>query len=155
MNKRKHKKKGKQGGNNDDDLIFIKNVIESNTVSRKDIESLSKIDHPLFSFKYLKDVSIDKCKDFSFFHDFLMRLQKLSELGWKEIRISHRHSYGMEKIPVEEIIPQNQLPNFITKEGDVDVFRAVGDNRTFVGLQEGKIFYIFFIEANFGDICPH
>lgn len=146
------KKKGKQG---DDSLSFIKDVIESNIVSKKEIESLSKIDHPLFSFKYLKDVSIDKCKDSTFFHDFLIRLQKLSDLGWKGIRLSHRHSFGMEKIPVEEIIPCNQLPSFVTKEGDVDVFRAVGDNRVFVGLQEGKIFYIFFIEASFGDVSPH
>ncbi len=145
------KKKGKQA----DDLAFIKDVIESNTVSKKEIEVLSKIDHPLFSFKYLKDVSINKCKDSSFFYDFLMRLQKLSDLGWKEIRGSHRHSFGMEKIPVEDIVPHKQLPSFVTKEGDVDVFRAVGDNRTFVGLQEGKIFYIFFIEACFGDICSH
>jgi len=146
------KKRGKQA---DDSLLFIKDVIEANVVSRKEIETLSKIDHPLFSFKYLKDISIDKCKDSSFFHDFLIRLQKLSDLGWKEIRLSHRHSFGMEKIPVEEIIPCDQLPNFVTKEGDVDVFRAVGDNRVFVGLQDGKIFYIFFIEASFGDVCPH
>lgn len=146
------KKKGKQG---DDSLSFIKDVIESNIISKKEIESLSKIDYPLFSFKYLKDVSIDKCKDSNFFHDFLIRLQKLSNLGWKGIRLSHRHSLGMEKIPVEEIIPRNQLPSFVTKEGDVDVFRAVGDNRVFVGLQEGKIFYIFFIEASFGDVSPH
>lgn len=124
-------------------------------VSRKEIETLSQIDHPLFSFKYLKDISIDKCQDSSFFHNFLIRLQKLSELGWEQIRLSQRHSFGMEKIPVDEIVPRAQLPDFVTKEGDVDVFRAVGDNRVFVGLQEGKIFYIFFIEASFGDVCPH
>lgn len=149
MNKRR---KWKQAN---DDLTFIKDVIESNVISKKEIKSLSMIDHPLFSFKYLKDVSINKCKDSSFFYDFLMRLQKLSDLGWKEIRLSHRHSFGMEKIPVEEIIPREQLPSFVTKEGDVDVFRAVGDNRVFVGLQDGKVFYIFFIEASFGDVCPH
>lgn len=147
-------KKGK-GKQVDDSLLFIKDVIEANVVSKKEIETLSKIDHPLFSFKYLKDISIDRCKDHAFFHDFLIRLQKLSDLGWKEIRRSHRHSFGMEKIPVEEIIPRNQLPDFVTREGDVDVFRAVGDNRVFVGLQDGKIFYIFFIEASFGDVCPH
>lgn len=152
MRKKKGKNKGKKSN---DDLTFIKDVVEYNTVSKKEIESLSRIDHPLFSFKYLKDVSIDKCKDYSFFHDFLIRLQKLSELGWKEIRLSHRHSFGMEKIPVEDIVPREQLPSFVTKEGDVDVFRSVGDNRTFVGLQDGKIFYIFFIEACFGDVCPH
>jgi hypothetical protein len=147
-----NKKKKKQ---TNDSLSFIKDVIETNVVSRKEIETLSQIDHPLFSFKYLKDISIDKCQDSSFFHNFLIRLQKLSELGWEQIRLSQRHSFGMEKIPVDEIVPRAQLPDFVTKEGDVDVFRAVGDNRVFVGLQEGKIFYIFFIEASFGDVCPH
>lgn len=147
-----NKKKKKQ---TNDSLSFIKDVIETNVVSRKEIETLSQIDHPLFSFKYLKDISIDKCQDSSFFYNFLIRLQKLSELGWEQIRLSQRHSFGMEKIPVDEIVPRAQLPDFVTKEGDVDVFRAVGDNRVFVGLQEGKIFYIFFIEASFGDVCPH
>ncbi len=152
MSKNNKKKKKKQ---TNDSLSFIKDVIETNVVSRKEIETLSQIDHPLFSFKYLKDISIDKCQDSSFFHNFLIRLQKLSELGWEQIRLSQRHSFGMEKIPVDEIVPRAQLPDFVTKEGDVDVFRAVGDNRVFVGLQEGKIFYIFFIEASFGDVCPH
>lgn len=138
-----------------DGLVYIKDVKEIKTVSEKEIEELSRIDHPLFSFKYLKDVSINKCEDHTFFHNFLIRLQKLSELGWKEIRLSHRHGYGMEKIPVSQIVPQKQLPAFVTKEADVDVFRSSGDNRVFVGLQRGRIFYIFFIEAKFGDIYKH
>lgn len=37
----------------------------------------------------------------------------------------------------------------------LDLFSASGDNRSFVGLQGGKISYIFFIEAKFGDIYGH
>lgn len=134
---------------------FIKGIAERNNISEKEIEQFAEIDHPLFSFKYLRSVSVKDCNDVSFFYGFLMRLQKLSELGWAGIRQSHRHSFGMEKIPVEQIIPHNQLPSFITREGELDVFRSAGDNRTFVGLQQGKIFYIFFIESSFGDICSH
>lgn len=61
----------------------------------------------------------------------------------------------MESIPKDQIIPYRQLPDFVTREVRLDVFRAVGDNRTFVGLQQGKIFYIFFVEAQLGDVCSH
>lgn len=145
----------KKKNNTDDDLNFIKNIINQKKISCKEIELLSDIDHPLFSFKYLKNISINKCNDASFFRDFLIRLQKLSELGWEKIRTSHRHAYGMENIPREQIVPQAQIPSFITREVNLSVFRANGDNRTFVGFQHGKIFYILFIEAAFGDICPH
>ena len=146
------KKKNKKGSNG---LSLIKDIESTYNISEKEIDELSKIDHPLFSFKYLKNISIKDCKESSFFFNFLMRLQKLSDLGWKGIRASHRHAYGMEKIPVEQLVVKKQLPSFVTKEVDVDVFRSSGDNRVFVGIQCGKIFYIFFIEAKFGDICAH
>ncbi|MDE7091856.1 MAG: hypothetical protein K2O43_00300, partial [Muribaculaceae bacterium] len=105
---------------------------------------------------YLSDDSIKDCKDARFFLTFLIRLKKLSELGWDEIRKSHRHGYGLEKIPQSCIKPNTKyLPKFITPEVELDVFRSNGDNRTFVGYQEGKVFHIFYIEAKFGDICSH
>lgn len=136
-------------------LSFIKDIVTPDSISEKEIEYWANIDHPVFSFKHLQDVSIDKCKDPTFFHDFLMRLQKLSELGWEEIRKSGRHAFGREKIPMEMIKPRRRLPSFVTREVSLDVFRATGDNRVFVGIQQGKIFYIFFIEAAFGDIYAH
>lgn len=149
------KKSKKKANKKDDDLKFINDAIYNNKISRSEIETLSNIDHPLFSFKYLIDFSIDKCKDHSFFHDFLIRLQKLSELGWKEIRVSGKHEFGIEKITRDQIKPKDRLPKFITPEVELDVFRANGDNRPFVGKQDGKIFYIFFIETNFGDVYDH
>lgn len=61
----------------------------------------------------------------------------------------------MEPIPYNSIKPKDKLPSFVTREVELDVFRASGDNRVFVGLQKGKIFYIFFVEANFCDIYDH
>lgn len=148
--KSKNKKK-----KSDDGLSFIQNIINSNKISVGEISDLSEIDHPLFSFKYLSDVSIKDCKDHSFLLNFILRLQKLCDIGWNEIRLSHKHSYGMEPIPYNDIKPKDKLPSFVTREVDLDVFRASGDNRSFVGLQRGKIFYIFFIEAKFGDVYDH
>ena len=117
-------------------------------------EAISKEDYPLFCFKYLSDVSIKDYKKGDFFFEFLMRLQKLSELGWKEIRQSPRHAYGMEKIPVGKIKPQ--LPKCVTPDvKHLHVFRATGSNLPFVGLQIQKKFSIYFIETNFGDIYDH
>lgn len=149
-NNRDKKKKASKDG-----LLFIKDVKGAYNISEKEIADFANIDYPIFSFKYLKSESIDECNDCSFFFNFLMRLQKLSELGWKEIFVTQRHGYGMEKLPVSQIVPREQLPPFVTREANVDVFRSSGDNRTFVGIQQGKIFHIFFIEAKFGDICKH
>jgi hypothetical protein len=122
--KGKNKKK-----KSDDGLSFIQSIINSNKISVGEISDLSEIDHPLFSFKYLSDVSIKGCKDHSFLLNFILRLQKLCELGWNEIRSSHKHSYGMEPIPYNSIKPKDKLPSFVTREVELDVFRASGDNR--------------------------
>ena len=81
-------------------LNCVKRLIQNKTLSLPELEHYSEIDYPLFSFKYLSDCSFDKCSDSSFFPNFLLRLKKLSELGWKRIAISDRHSFGFEKIPV-------------------------------------------------------
>lgn len=109
----------------------------------------------LFSFKHLQtSVSYKNTKDSKFFVDFLERLKKLSELGWEEIRKSQRHSFGMEKIPVKSISPQ--CPAFITPDvKELEVFRATGSNKVFVGIQQENIFHVIFIEANFGDVYTH
>ncbi|PNE29049.1 hypothetical protein BHU09_03710 [Tannerella sp. oral taxon 808] len=118
-----------------------------------------QVDHPLFSFKYLQEDSIDKYdvnKGGKPYFDFLMRLKKLSELGWKVIRTSGRHGFGMEKVSRSRIIPQKPLPPFITPEvEDLHVFRSKGDNTALVGWQMEKVFYIFYIELRHGDIYRH
>jgi hypothetical protein len=134
-------------------LSLIKPIQPSAQLLNKDIESYLKIDYPLFSFKYLQSVSYPNCKDLSFFPNFMKRLRDLSELGWTTINTSHRHSYGMEKIPREIIIPQ--LPKIITPDVQLFAFRAVGNNLPFIGFRDGNIFHILFIETAFGDIYSH
>ena len=140
-----------------DKIKDITELVADNRISVKEVQDLSNIDYPLFSFKYLHKISYNESKETSFFISFLQRLQKLSELGWKNIRTSHRHAYGLEKIPISQLNANiKNFPPFITPEvKELDVFRATGDNRTFVGFQKNKVFHILFIEATFGDICTH
>ena len=153
MSKSKRKKKCKN--EQSDGLLFLKSVDEDKNICVRDLESFANVDFPLFSFRWLSSYSIEKCNDPKFFLSYLMRLQKLSELGWKEIRLSDRHSFGMEKIPVDAVKPK-KLPEIVTPDVEkLDVFRATGNNLPMVGLQEGKIFHVFFIEASFGDVYSH
>ena len=124
-----------------------------NNVDIQDIEHNSKIDYPLFCFKHLQTNSIKDCTKYKFYYDFIFRMKKLSELGWKEIEKSDKHSFGTEKI-THDMIKQT-LPPQITPEVTLYAFRANGNNLPFVGYREGNIFHIIFIEAKFGDIYDH
>lgn len=141
------------------DKVFepIKQLVVDNKISHKEIADFSNIDYPLFSFKYLRPNSIKDCKDASFFYDFIIRLTELSNLGWDKIRLSPRHKYGLEPLPKEKFKPSlTHLSEIITRDvKKLHVFRVNNDLHPFVGLQVGKIFYIFFIEAAFGDIYDH
>lgn len=108
-----------------------------------------------FGFADLIDYSFcDNRRDGKFFVDFLQRLRHLSELGWKEIDVSHRHCYGYEKIPVDSL--KKSARNKLTKDvRTLLVFRATGDNHVFLGYRDGNTFQIVFIEYNFGDIYNH
>ena len=125
-----------------------------NNTKNIDKKGLDSIEYPLFCFQYLQDSSIKKCKDGEFLYNFLMRLKKLSEMGWKEIHVSPRHKYGVEKIPVSQIKPK--LPLSITPDvTELTVFRACTDNRPFLGFRTENVFHVVFIEAAFNDIYDH
>lgn len=135
----------------------IKRLILDNAISHKEIEDFSNIDYPLFSFKYLRPNSIKNCADPVFFFNFLMRLNELSNAGWDGIRQSHRHKLGMESLPLNKFKPSlDCLSDIITRDvKKLHVLRADNKRHPFVGLQVGKIFHVFFIEATFGDIYGH
>lgn len=108
-----------------------------------------------FSFEYLQENQAKK-KDGKFLHNFLNRLKKLSELGWDEINMSDRHSFGVEQIPVSNFLIKNQVPILTDDVKKLTVFRAVGDNRVFAGIRDNEVFHIILIEYVFGDIyIPH
>jgi len=132
-----------------------KNKIKNRDAGTKAIGStLTSDSYPLFCFKYLQDASLKGCVDHKFYYEFLFRLKKLSELGWKGINVSGRHSFGTEKMPIREIKPD--LPHIITADvNELTVFRATGSNLPFLGIQNQDKFHVIFIETNFGDIYNH
>lgn len=116
----------------------------------------SELDPVFFSFEYLHNISFSEsnCADRKFFASFLLRLQKLSQLGWSKLNAEKRHGYGWEKIPLSAIKPSIRY----TPAPDLQYllcFRAGGDNRVFLGIRQENTFYILFIEAQFGDIYNH
>lgn len=140
-----------------DEWTPIRTLIDNQNISKKEIMDFADIDYPLFSFRFLRPNSIKDCRDVNFMFNFLMRLKELSEKSWGEIRRSRRHEYGMESIPRTSFKPSmNSVGNIMTDDVDkLHVFRADKENHAFAGLQIGKIFYVIFIEAKFGDIYDH
>jgi hypothetical protein len=112
-------------------------------------------EHPVFSFKHLQTKPKNPKDKIDFYAEFTERLHKISSLTWDEIIYNaHRHSFGTEKIPIKKIKPQ--LPLFITPDiTHLIAFRATGDNRPFLGIRKGNVFYIIFIEESFGNVYNH
>lgn len=148
--KRNKTKNNKSNGRSD--LLYIKGIPKiSKSIKEEDI---NKVDYPLFCFKYMQEYSIKDCRNHEFFYKFLLRLKKLSILGWKEIAKDDKHSFGTENIPINQIIPQRPL--FLTPDiTELMCFRANGDKRPFLGFRIGNIFHVVFIEAKFNEIYNH
>jgi len=112
-------------------------------------------DQILFDFSDLQEASLLDCSEVKCLKDFLFRLQKLGKLGWNEIMISNRHSFGTEKIP-RKCIKVKKLPSCITDDiKHFIAFRANGNNLPFLGIRVGAAFKVIFIETKFGDIYDH
>lgn len=108
-----------------------------------------------FNFSELREISYSKAKnDGLFFINFLRRLNKLCSLTWKDAERSARHSFGSETMLTSRLTAsaQHNTPSGIDT---LKVFRATGDNHVFLGYREDDIFYIVFIEYQFGDIYSH
>ncbi len=133
-------------------LLSVKNPEVSTNVFVSKEQDTNEV---LFSFKYLSKESFAKSKDYGFFVDLLQRFAKYSQLGWEGIRSSHRHTWGMEKMPTNQIKHVNSISRITPDVKTLDVLRSSGDNHVLVGLQERQVFSVFFIEAHFGDISPH
>ena len=110
---------------------------------------------PVFSFEYLEDKSLAKPKlNQDLYKDLILRLKRLSQLGWNEINKSQKHSFGYEFIPTSCFIPQ--MPAVITPDTDkLMVFRADGANHVFAGFRREDVFFVVFIESDFNKLYHH
>lgn len=128
-----------------------KKNVQQNKIKVPSENSSIQLDYPIFCFRHLQTVPNN---DHEFYSDFIERLKKLSSLSWNQIIITDRHSFGTEQIPVKQIKPK--LPKFVTPEiTRLIAFRANGDNRPFLGLRNGSVFHIIFLEERFGDVYDH
>ncbi|MFZ2430946.1 MAG: hypothetical protein WAW57_07365 [Lutibacter sp.] len=107
-------------------------------------------DYPIFCFKHLvKKYCLDKC-DKRHKTEFITRLAKLSELGFKEINSSDRHSYGCEKISKDSL--NIKIPSFITEDVDfLYAYRYNGRKNPFLAYRRpnSSILHIIAIDFNF------
>jgi hypothetical protein len=116
---------------------------------------LSEDERPCFSFRYLSmDVSVKKC-DNKVFKKFVSRLKLLSEMTWKQINASDRHSYGWELLSKDSLKPKKSIPTALSDIDKFHVFRYDSDNHAFVSVVKGVTVYPIFIEAKFGDVYDH
>lgn len=113
----------------------------------------TEVDYPIFCFKYFQQDTIVGCSEIQV-KKFFERLQKLAELGWKEIQRNGRHNYGWELLPINQI--KHQLPSIVTPDVEkLYVFRYTNANNPFIALRNGNVLHVLMIEANFGDIYNH
>ncbi len=77
---------------------------------------------------------------------FASKLRVLSQLTWREIRSTHRHASGSEKIPWDAI--RTGIPDNIPKDATFLAFRFQG-RKSMVGHRERQIFHIIWIDRDF------
>lgn len=70
----------------DTSFELVKTAVEQKNIGVNEILSLSKIDYPLFSFRYLREESYTDTKDYKFLSGVITRFHKFSEFGWENIR---------------------------------------------------------------------
>ena len=149
----KSNKKSKKNVTIENSAKFIIPPTHKKSINAAELEQISSIDYPLFSFKYLQIISFPEQRDVKFFHHFIERLHKYSTLTWLQMAVDKKHGYGFEYL--SQSVMKHALPNAITPDVDLMVLRSSNDNRALVGFRKWQIFYVIFIEAQFNDIYDH
>ena len=102
--------------------------------------------HPYFSLQYHgRDYCLSRCqKDEK--ASFADTLHKLSKLTWQQIRASHRHQFGYEKIERNEI--RAGIPPYITEDVNIIAFRF-HKTAPMVGYRDRATFYVVWLDRDF------
>lgn len=108
---------------------------------------------PIFSFECMKPgngYSVDCCEQ-EHRSALASRLFKLSQMTWLDIKNSHKHGLGTEKIARNAI--RAPIPGKVTEDADFLALRYNG-RAAMVGYRDGRIFYIVFLDHSF-DLYDH
>lgn len=84
---------------------------------------------------------------------FLERVVGYSNLKWTEIITNYKHTWGSEKLPLKDMVPDKR--HFPENEDSVLALRYAGNNLPFIGRRVASIFEIHWIEKDFGDVYAH
>jgi len=133
----KGKVKSRSGSQIPNSLVALPKTIALNPDRQK----------PLFSFEFMQpSYDVESCtKDER--AALAMKLYKLSQLTWEDIKKADRHGLGFEKISQDAI--RAALPAVVlSKEIDLIAFRFCG-KAPMVGIRRDRTFYIIWLDRKF------
>lgn len=110
-------------------------------------------DKILFSFKYLSERYIKKCKQPDFFFNLLMHFKECETEGWDKMQSTGRHHLGWELIPIDSFEPDVK-----TYYGDIKklmVMRNGNEKLPMAGVREGNEFRILYIATSYQELYKH
>lgn len=102
--------------------------------------------NPIFSLRHLNSgYCISKCdkKDRLSFVD---KIRVISQLSWAQIKSTHRHATGFEKLPRNTF--KIGIPTHITEDQTLIAFRFSG-KKPMIGYRDRDIFHIIWFDNDF------
>jgi len=106
---------------------------------------------PVFSLRFLRrDFCISSCSEEEKV-SFVDKMHKLSQLTWAQIKSTHRHGLGCEKIEKSSI--KAPIPSVVTDEVTLLAFRFCG-LAPMVGYRDRDVFHILWFDREF-TLYPH
>jgi len=107
--------------------------------------------YPMLSFKHIRQgYCVEELSERQR-SEFLLKWFKRAKFTWAELGLHAKHSLGFEFMPHNEIKPM--VPEYLRQEKYM-VFRHEG-NLPIVGFKAGDIFYVLWIEKEYGQVYKH
>ena len=102
-------------------------------------------EHTIFSFEHMvHSHSVETCEREEM-ASLSLKLYKLSQLTWQEIKQNGRHALGLEKINQSAI--KSGIPSVITPDVNLLAFRFSG-KAPMVGFRKRRVFFIVWLDRN-------
>jgi len=102
--------------------------------------------HPAFCFEYnsVSGYRVEDLEKEDKIH-LIDKIYRLCKMNWKDIRTSHRHTVGTEKIPLKSIPRPKDLPPELTH---LEAFRFNG-KKPMLGFRKHEIYYVVIIDKDY------